>query len=77
MDSDYDKGYSYLCSTGNYMETKDSLLRKLKQAGVGDTEGVFNRLVEEGEIKRGKKKDIYILKFNKCKSRGEEDVISE
>jgi hypothetical protein len=76
MGSDYDKGYSYLCSTGNYMETKQNVLKKLKQGGVGDPEAVFDRLLKEGEIKPAKKKELFILNFIKCKG-GEEDIISE
>jgi hypothetical protein len=77
MGSDYDKGYSYLCSTGNYMETKENVLKKLKQGGVGDPEVVFNSLLKEGEIQPAKKKGLFILKFNKCKGSGKEDIISE
>ena len=77
MSSDYDKGYSLLCSTGNYIETKDNLFKKLKRGGVGDPESVFKELVEKGEIVPAKKKDSYILKFNKCRGGGEEDIISE
>lgn len=77
MGSDYDKGYSYLCSTGNYMETKENVLKKLKQGGVGDPEAVFKSLVKEGEIQPAKKKDLFILKFNKCKGGDDRDIISE
>jgi hypothetical protein len=73
---DYDKGYAYLCSTGNYIETRDGLLQKLKRAGVKDPEGVVKKLMEESEIVQGKKKDSYVLKFNKCRAK-EEDIISE
>jgi len=73
---DYDKGYAYLCSTGNYIETKDGLMQKLKRAGLKDPEGVVKRLMEEGEIAPGKKKGTYVLKFNKCRAT-EEDIISE
>jgi len=73
---DYDKGYAYLCSTGNYIETKDGLLQKLKRAGVKNPEGVVKKLMEEGEIAPAKKKGSYVLKFNKCRATGE-DIISE
>ena len=74
--TDYDKGYSYLCSTGNYMETKENLLKKLKQAGVQSPEVVFQKLLDKGEITPAKKKDSFILKFKECRG-GEEDIISE
>jgi len=73
---DYDKGYAYLCSTANYIETKEGLVQKLKRAGVKDPEGVVKMLIEKGEIVQGRKKGSYVLKFNKCRAR-EEDVISE
>jgi hypothetical protein len=73
---DYDKGYSYLCSTGNYIETKEGLVQKLKRAGVKDPEGVVKTLIEKGEIVQGRKKGSYVLKFNKCRAK-EEDIISE
>lgn len=76
MGSEYDKGYSYLCSTGNYMETKENVIKKLRQGGVKDPEAVFNLLLKEGEISPAKKKDLYILKFKKCRGGGE-DIISE
>lgn len=77
MDPDYDKGYSYLCSTGNYMETQENVMKKLKKGGVGNPEAVFDALLKEGEIKPAKKKGLFILKFNKCKGSNGEDIISE
>lgn len=74
--ADYDKGLSYLCSIGNYMETKENLLKKLKQGGVEDPVNVLQKLVEAGEIMPAKKKDHYILKFKECRG-GEQDIISE
>lgn len=73
---DYDKGYAYLCSTGNYIETKEGLVQKLKRVGVKDPEGVVKMLIEKGEIVQGRKKGSYVLKFNKCRAK-EEDIISE
>lgn len=77
MQSDYDKGYSYLCSIGNYIETKENLVKKLKQGGVNDPEIVFSRLLEAGEIIPAKKEGSYVLKFKKCRGGEEEDMISE
>jgi hypothetical protein len=74
--TDYDKGLSYLCSIGNYMETKENLLKKLKQGGVQDPVNVLQKLLEAGEITPAKKKDNYILKFKECRG-GEQDIISE
>ncbi len=76
MVSDYDKGYSYLCSTGNYMETKENIVKKLKQGGVADPEAVFAKLLSEKEIEPAKKRSLFILKFAKCSGK-EEDMISE
>jgi hypothetical protein len=78
MQTDYDKGYSYLCSIGNYIETKENLLKKLKQGGVSTPEMVFTRLLENGEIVPAKKEGSYVLKFKKCRGGGEEeDMMSE
>jgi len=74
--SEYEKGYAYLCSTGNYIESKDNLLNKLRKAGCKDPDSVLKKLIEEGEIAPGKKKDSYVLKFKKCRG-GEEEIISE
>jgi len=75
--TDYDKGLSLLCSIGNYMETKENILRKLKQGGVEDPANVLQKLLEAGEIEPAKKKDHYILKFKECRGGGEQDIISE
>lgn len=73
---DYDKGYAFLCSTANYIETEEGLIHKLKRAGVKDPKGLVRMLMDKGEIVQGRKKGSYVLKFNKCRAK-EEDVISE
>ena len=73
---DYDKGYAYLCSTANYIETEEGLMRKLKKAGVKDPKEIVKVLIDKGEIVQGRKKGSYVLKFNKCRAK-EADIISE
>jgi len=75
--ADYDQGYTYLCSTANYIETKDNLLKKLKQGGITDPEAVFNQLLDKREIVPGEKVDTYVLKFKKCRGGEDQDIISE
>ena len=77
MESDYNKGYTYLCSIANYIETKEDLIRKLKEGGVSDPNAVFNKLLADEEIVPGNRAGTYILKFKKCRGGEDEDIISE
>jgi hypothetical protein len=77
MESDYNKGYTYLCSIANYIETKEDLIRKLKDGGIQDPEAVFKKLLADEEIVPGKKEGTYLLKFKKCRGGEDDDIISE
>ena len=63
--TDYERACSYLKAHAGYSETKERLMRFMKEANVKESEAMLKRLIREGKIKYNPRAELwaYTLKF--------------